>query len=171
MEKKHRFIKYKNSFDRVNETKTTVESQVSPKHCFSTSKILTKETDPCELSVNYTNDYADLYSSEILQASARNSLIDLRCEAQMYLDSSRRAAKKKSKESFYDKNSQLAQVIQIMHESMKTMKEKLETVDKKYEKSENLNRELKESVLDLKETVKELKMNKDCECVNKCVIV
>lgn len=171
MEKKHRLLKYKKSFDRVNDTKTTVESQVSPKHCFSASKILTKETDPCELSVNYTNDYADLYSSEILQVSARNSLIDLRCEAQMYLNSSRRAAYKNSKKSLFDQNSQLAQVIQIMHESMRTMKDKLETVDKKYEKSDNLNRELKESILDLKEKVDELKMSKDCECVNKCVIV
>ena len=174
----------KKNYRKINDTRTSTvaDSQVlissSPVRYLSNSKVMTKETDPCDLSINYTTDYAELYSSEVLQASARNSLIDLRCEAQMYLDSSRRAANKKHKElassqpdSLSKKPDQLVQLIQSMHESMNLIRAKLETVDKKYETSESLNRDLKDSVLDLKEKVTELKMSKDCECVHKCVIV
>lgn len=183
MEKKFRLAKYKKSFRRVNETRTptSADSQVfpcaSPARYLSSSKILTKDTELCELSINYTLECPDLYSSEVLQASARNSLIDLRCEAQMYLNSSRRAANIKNRElicsqtdSLLKGTDQLTTLIQSMHESMQVIKTQLESVDKKYETSESINRELKESVLDLKEKVNELKRSKDCECVHKCVI-
>ena len=184
MEKKFRFDKYKRRYRRINETRTptTADSQVfpcaSPSQFFSNSKILTKDTDPCDLSINYTLDCPDVYSSEVLQASARNSLIDLRCEAQMYLNSSRRAANIKNRElvssntdGLIKGTDQLTSLIQSMHESMQVIKVQLESVDKKYETSESINRELKDSVLDLKEKVSELKRSKDCECVSKCVII
>ena len=133
------------------------------------------------MSISYSSDQADCRVSEVLLTNARNSLIDLRCEAQMYLDSSRRAANKRSKESLLSQpdtinrslntNDHLTSLIQSIHESMRDLKIQIETVDKKYEKSETITKDLRDSLIDLNEKVTELKIDKSCECSNKCLII
>jgi hypothetical protein len=185
MQKRTRFSKSFKSSRRTNETKTpslgdseTICKSSNP----SSSKALTKETDPyCDLSISYTSDLPECHGSEILLSNARNSLIDLRCEAQMYLDSSRRAANKRSKESLFSQpdsvnrslymNDQITQLIQSMNESMRDLKIQIESVDKKYEKSENIAKDLRDSVIELNEKVIEMKIEKSCECSNKCFII
>jgi predicted nucleic acid-binding Zn-ribbon protein len=99
----------------------------------------------------------------------------------MYLDSSRRAANKRSKESLLSQpdtinrslntNDHLTSLIQSIHESMRDLKIQIETVDKKYEKSETITKDLRDSLIDLNEKVTELKIDKSCECSNKCLII
>lgn len=185
MHKKSRFSKSFKQSRRINDTKTPSLFDPEP-NCKSSnpssSKTQTKETDPyCDMSISYSSDQADCRVSEVLLTNARNSLIDLRCEAQMYLDSSRRAANKRSKESLLSQpdtinrslntNDHLTSLIQSIHESMRDLKIQIETVDKKYEKSETITKDLRDSLIDLNEKVTELKIDKSCECSNKCLII
>jgi hypothetical protein len=187
MHKRPRFSKSLKKSRLTNDTKTPSlgeseghNTKYSPRN--PSSKALTKETDPyCDLSVSYTSDFPEGQASEVLLTNARNSLIDLRCEAQMYLDSSKRAANKRSKESLFSQpdsinrsvivNDQLTHLIQSMHESMRDLKIQLESVDRKYERSESFARDLRDSVVELNEKITELRMEKSCECSNRCFIM
>ena len=185
MQKGNRFSKSFKSARRINDTRTPSLADPEP-NCKSSnpssSKTQTKETEAyCDMSISYSSDQGDCRGSEVLLTNARNSLIDLRCEAQMYLDSSRRAANKRSRETHQSQsdtinrslsaNDQLTNLIQSIHESMRDLKIQIETVDKKYERTETTTKDLRESIIDLSEKVTELKIEKSCECSNKCLII
>ena len=156
-----------------------------PGKTLSTSKILTKETDAfCELSISYTNDFPEPHCTDAILSNARSSLIDLRSEAQMYLDSSKRATMKRNRESVLSCSDSIQrhsattqehmnQLMASIHESMKEIKEKLENVDEKQIKRDEESRIMRESIFELKDKIEELRENSKGRpgCSKMCVTI
>lgn len=158
---------------------------VSPMKNLSTSKIITKDTDPyCDLSITYTNDFPDpLYSDAALE-NVRSSLVNIRTDAHLCLDSSRRlATTRRMRDSFISqpdtipRNSassldQMNILIQSMHETMKSINNKLENVDKKATKNDEESKELQYSIIELRDKIDDLKSRiQPQECSKMCEII
>ena len=172
-------VKKKKLPSHINEAKTfkLMENPFSfvksPKKVLSTSKFLTKESEGyCDLSISYTSDFPEPPGQESLLINARNSLIDLRTEAQLYLDSSRRVSSKKARDSIVSQNESLHRhsisnsdhlslLIQNMHQTLKQINRKLEKVDEKSLQRDEENRVLKSSLFELKTK------NRDCPIIKK----
>ncbi|OMJ80619.1 hypothetical protein SteCoe_19105 [Stentor coeruleus] len=149
------------------------------------SKIITKDTDPyCDLSITYTNDFPDPLYSEAALENAHNSLVDIRSEAHLFLDSSRRlATTRRMRDSFISqpdtipRNSassldQMKILIQSMHETMKNINEKLENVDKKATKNDEESKGLQDSIIELRDKIDDLKSRiQPQECSKMCEII
>ena len=188
-----------NKNSRSNSTKTNKHSHINKARKFrpmqnpfsfgksisnlSSSKIFTKETDAyCDLSVSYTSDFPDHLCTEVILSNARSSLIDLRTEAQMYIDSSKRAVMKKNRESIFScpealhrhsasNTEQISQLMSSINESMKDVREKLEKVEEKQVKRDEESRNIKESILELKDKIDEIRAKKKDECSKMCEII
>ena len=147
----------------------------------STSKIMTKESDTyCDLSISFTNDFPEPLCQDNILTNARSSLIDLRTEAQLYLDSSRKAnqrTKDSLSESMHRQSvsstDQLSVLIQSMHKTMKKINNKLEKVNEKSNKRDEESKMIKDSIVELRDKIEEIKTIKtnSSECSHMCQII
>lgn len=160
---------------RVNETRS-LKLMKNP-FSFSKNQVSYKNTDVyCDLSISYTDDFPENPSVPLI-SNARSSLIDLRAEAKMYLDSSRRAATKRTRDSISQnesvlQNDQLTFLIQTMHESMQKIHKKLEKVTEKSFKRDQENEYLKNSIIELQEKIQQIQKNPSPKCCSgTCIVI
>lgn len=191
MKKNNRPLKQKRQNRSINETRSLKLMQNpfsfsnSPVKKGPVSKILTKETDEyCDLSISYTSDFPEPIGTEVLMSNARNSLLDLRTEAQLYLDSTRRIATKRARDSIISQSDSiyrnsltctdpLALLISNMNDTMKEINNKLEVVDEKATKRDEEIKNLKNTILDLQFNLEELSSSKGqyFGCSSMCEVI
>ena len=182
-------LQRKPSLQHINETrslhimKNPFTISKNPIQNLSSSKILTKDSDIYnELSISYTSDFPEVHQSELILSNARSSLVDLRTEAQLYLDCSRRVTKR-NRDSILSQNESMVRqsvhssdhvtiLLQSMHDSMRKINDKLELVNEKSARRDQESNNLRNSIVDLQEKILEIKNKKTPSmCSEVCAVI
>ena len=150
----------------------------------SSSKMLTKDSEIySDLSISYISDFPEAHQSEAILSNARSGLVDLRTEAKLYLDCSRRVATRQTRYSIFRQNEskakqsihsrdQVTSLLQSMQESMRKINEKLEIVNEKRVRSDQESNNLRNSIINLQDKILEVRNNKTTSlCSDVCVVI